>query len=44
MLSLVEEYKLGKAQLFQMLHDTRYPLVTERPAFCDNQSEMEGKK
>ena len=26
-LSLVEEYKLGKAQLFQMLHDSRDPQV-----------------
>ena len=26
-LSLVEEYKLGKAQLFQMLRDSRDPLV-----------------
>ena len=27
MLSLVEEYKLGKARLFQMLHDSHDPLV-----------------
>ena len=27
MLSLVEEYKLGKARLFQMLHDSRNLLV-----------------
>ena len=26
-LSLVEEYKLGKARLFQMLRDSRNPLV-----------------
>ena len=33
MLSLVEEYKLGKAQLFQMLRDTRDPLVKNTKPF-----------
>ena len=36
-LSLVEEYQLGKARLFQTLRDSR------DPAFCDNRLEMEGK-
>ena len=27
MLSLVEEFKFGKVQIFQMLHDSRNPLV-----------------
>ena len=41
-LSLVKEYKLGKALLFKMLRDSRVP-GEERPDFCDKLSEKESK-
>ena len=41
-LSLFEEFKLGKARLSQMLCDSR-PTSEEHPAFCNNQLEMEGE-
>ena len=36
MLSLVEEYKLGKARLFQMLRDSRDPLVKNAQPSVEN--------
>ena len=44
MLLLVKEFELVKAQLFQMLCDSRdRPTSEERPILCNNGKEMEGK-